>query len=76
MQSMVALWVVMHHCSAIRVVTLQVTYEGGKTGGKGAHLEALRRRLVQRTVALVERPEATSCPMVLSTAALGARRLG
>ena len=31
---------------------------------------------MQRTVALVDRPEATSCPMVLSTAALGARRLG
>ncbi len=31
---------------------------------------------MQSTVALVDRPEDTSWPMVLSTAALGARRLG
>lgn len=49
---------------------------GGHTGWAGAHLEAERRRLVQRTVALVCSPAATRRPMVPSTAALGASRLG
>lgn len=43
---------------------------------KGPHLEAERRREVHRTVAEEERPAATSWPMVPSTSALGASRLG